>query len=224
MSIRLSLARRRSRCCSSTLHDTSRPSSDNTLDAIVDGARDRGYTGALDELVNLLVGGTQRVAGEGALVVALPEEVGVDNRCEEGVLEGDGTEQDADEDEDFGVGHDRHRAVIVGLDPNLELLSERWGSRRAASSGGRTRWHEHGHECCPRECESMEKREDGIGQQSNSDGFRGPPEDGESEVLNVLIEESSANEGNVGLDGTEAFLTNDGIAQQSTSEAEFIPP
>lgn len=54
------------------------------------------------------------MAGEGALVVALAQEVSKDDGAEEGVLEGDGAEDDPDEDEDFGVGDDGHGSVIVG--------------------------------------------------------------------------------------------------------------
>ena len=54
------------------------------------------------------------MAGEGTLIVSLAEEVSIDDRGDEGVLESDSAKQDADEDKKLGVGDDGHGAVVVG--------------------------------------------------------------------------------------------------------------
>lgn len=77
------------------------------------------------------------MSGERALVVSLTEEVGDNEGAQKGVLEGDGTKKDADENQDFGIRDDGHGAVIVGLNPDLEPL-RKW--RRSGRASGSCRW------------------------------------------------------------------------------------
>ena len=164
------------------------------------------------------------MAGKGRLIEALPEEVGIEEGSEERVLEGHGAKEDADKDEDFGVRNERHGSVVVCFNPNLELLGERRGSRGTSGGSRRTRREELRHQGCPCERQSMEKREDSVRDQSNSDGFRGEPEDSEDKVLNVLIHHCLAQKRSVGLGDTKGLLANDGIAQQRANQAKFVPP
>ena len=59
------------------------------------------------------------VSGEGTLIISLAEEMAVHKRGEEGVLEGDCTQNNANEDQDLGVRDDRHGAVIIGYRSNV---------------------------------------------------------------------------------------------------------
>jgi hypothetical protein len=61
------------------------------------------------------------MSGEGTLIISLAEEVAVDERGEEGILEGDCTQNHAHEDQDLGVGDDGHGAVIVGYRSNVSV-------------------------------------------------------------------------------------------------------
>lgn len=167
---------------------------------------------------------SNRVAREGALVVALAEEVGEEHGGQEGVLEGDGTEEDANEDEDFGECDDRHGAVIVGFYPNLELLGKRRGSGGTTGSGGRARRQKLGHQGRSCESESVEERENGVGKEGDGNGLGGPPEEGEEEILHVLVSEAFFDIRDLGLGSSKGFVANDGVADQCTGKARFIPP
>lgn len=67
------------------------------------------------------------ITSESRLVVALAEEVSVDERGNEGVLEGNGTKENANEDDKFSICNDLHRGVVVSynrvekIQPNAEL-------------------------------------------------------------------------------------------------------
>ena len=68
----------------------------------------------MDQRVHALGRKAESFPRERRLVVPLPQEVGEDKRGEQGVLERDGTQQDADENNNFGVGDNLHGGVIVG--------------------------------------------------------------------------------------------------------------
>ena len=119
--------------------------------------------------------------GELRLVPASTKEMGVEDRGEERVLEGDGTKQDTQHNEELSVCNGLHRGVIVGctslrsqfcwirwnnlahtFDPDLQLLLHRVGRRRPIGSRRRALSEELRHQSRARERQSMEEREDSV--------------------------------------------------------------
>ena len=103
----------------------------------------------------------------------------VEDRRKEGVAERDSANDDANKNENFGVGHHLHSGIVVGCsdvrllslptenrkltsDPDLELLRQGVRRRWTACRGRRARWKNLGHQSRTGKCECMEEREDGI--------------------------------------------------------------
>lgn len=169
-------------------------------------------------------GGHNCFASEGRLVVSLTQEMRKDKWSQKGILEGYGTEQNAEENQNFREGDNFHRGVVVGFDPGLEPLGKWMGLRWSSGSAGWARWEKLRHQSRAGEGQGVEQRKDHVGQESDRNGFRSPPEESEQKVLNVFVEERTTGIGHIGLRSPQSLLAYDSIADQRASKAGFVPP
>lgn len=79
-----------------------------------DGDENRGVTGLADEAVDASIGECERLTGEGRLIVTLAEEVRIDKRRQERIAECDSSQENTNENQEFGVGNDAHGSIVVG--------------------------------------------------------------------------------------------------------------
>lgn len=198
--------------------------SDDGPRLLPDLVNNRGDARAAGEGGNLSVDGGHGVAGEGALPVALAEEEGEDNGAQEGVLEGECAQDDSDKDEDLGEGDDGHGPVIVCLDPGLELLGKRRGSGGTSGSCRRARRQKLGHQSRARKREGVEQRKYGVGHEGDRNRLGSPPEQGEQEILDILIDKALFDVCSVGLGSSEGFVANDGVAEKGAGKCSLMPP
>ncbi len=78
------------------------------------GDKNRGVAGFANEAIDTSIGECECLASESRLIVALAEEVGIDKRRQERIAEGDSSQENADENQEFGVGDDAHGTIVVG--------------------------------------------------------------------------------------------------------------
>lgn len=75
-----------------------------------------GVVGLCDVSVKLGGGFRNGITSEDGLVVALTKEMGVYDRSQKRVLEGDGSKDDADKDDEFRICNDLHCGIVVGYE------------------------------------------------------------------------------------------------------------
>lgn len=139
--------------------------------------------------------------------------MGVDEGGQKCILEGDGTENDADKDDELSICDDLHRGIVVGFNPGLELLGERMRTGCTASSGRWTRRKELREKGRTSESQGVEQRENHVREEGNRNRLPGrPPIDSEQEILNILIEQRAPDICQIWLRGPERFVANDSIA------------
>lgn len=98
----------------------------------------------MHEFVDLSVRGGNSVARKGRLVISLTEEVGEDERGENGGLESDGSEEDTGEDHKLGISHHFHGGIKVLCKVMLAdklvtidiMLSHFWSTLATSSQQG----------------------------------------------------------------------------------------
>lgn len=86
---------------------------DQHLDFIINLAN-AWIVGLGNVLVNAASSSAKSTTSKRRLVITLAKEVGVDKRSNKRVLEGDGTEENANEDDKFSICDKFHGCVIVG--------------------------------------------------------------------------------------------------------------
>ena len=99
--------------------DSASPPGEDCLELSPDGGEHRWGTGLLDIAIDASVDNSNRIAGEDGLVVALAEEVSVEDRSEERVLEGERATDNAHEDHEFSVSNGPHCAIVVGCEASM---------------------------------------------------------------------------------------------------------
>jgi len=156
----------------------------------------RRYRRALDPSFDPLVCELHGVASESGVKVAKAEEVRVKHRNEKGVAEEQSTQDNASQNKELDAGNQRHGRLIVVFDPHMNLSRNWWlgrwlwlaiGTRGLGDRG----LDEFGQNVGARESQRMEQRENGIGQDSEGDGFGEQPKESEEEVLGVLVRHGS---------------------------------
>ena len=96
---------------------TAGPLRDKLLDFAVDEANVGVISlGSKEIKISRCLG--KNVLGEDGLVVALAKEVGVDDRRNEGILEGERTQDDTNKNDKFGVCDNFHRRIIIACMPD----------------------------------------------------------------------------------------------------------
>jgi len=157
------------------------------------------------------------------LIVAEAQEVSVDDRCEERILEEDGTECNAEENQNLGICNDAHSGVIVRFDPRLNPLEERMLVCRL-SCRRRGRWREEmGQEVRAQERQDMEERKYRKRDECDRYGLGDPPEQGEEHIMDILVRHCSSRQFSSGLRTLEQrFVANDSITQDRSDVSRFI--